>query len=77
MVRGELLTEPTLQAFVGAKALEAGERGVEVRIGEDTGIRGILDGAETVITGLGKLLGHAVEYSVTLWCAYDCHSTSR
>ncbi len=65
VVRGELLTEPTLQAFVGAKALEAGERGVEVRIGEDTGIRGILDGAETVITVLGNLLDNAVDAAVT------------
>ncbi len=65
VVRGELLTEPTLQAFVGAKALEAGERGVEVRIGEDTGVHGILVGAETAVTVLGNLLDNAVGAAVT------------
>lgn len=65
VVRGELLTEPTLQAFVGAKALEAGERGVEVRIGEDTGVRGALVGAETVVTVLGNLLDNAIGAAVT------------
>ena len=49
----ELLTEPYLQAFVGAKAMEAGERGVAVRIGPGTLVLGTLVRPEEVTTVLG------------------------
>ncbi|MDN5582446.1 MAG: ATP-binding protein [Corynebacterium sp.] len=59
----ELLDEPFLQSFLGGKSMEAGERGVGLRVGEETLVLGQIggDGAvEDVATVLGNLVDNAV-----------------
>ncbi|MGP9723954.1 ATP-binding protein [Corynebacterium sp. AOP40-9SA-29] len=62
----ELLDEPFLQSFLGGKSMEAGERGVGLRVGEDTLVLGQIGGAgsagavEDVATVLGNLVDNAV-----------------
>jgi two-component system CitB family sensor kinase len=60
----ELLREPYLQAFLGAKALEAQERGVTLRIGEETLVLGSVERAEEVTAVLGNLVDNAVDAAV-------------
>lgn len=44
----DLIGEPFLQSFLGAKSLEASERGVQLVIGEDSLVLGEIDGVEDV-----------------------------
>ena len=59
-----LVDEPYLQAFLGAKAMEAEERGVALRVGPGTLVRGILVRPEEVTTVLGNLVDNAVHAAV-------------
>lgn len=54
------LTEPHLQAFIGAKGIEAAERGVLITIGAETLVTGTLCDPEDVTTVLGNLIDNAV-----------------
>lgn len=57
---GELLAEPFLQSFLGAKSMEAAERGVDLRLGEETLVLGTVSGVEDTATVLGNLVDNAV-----------------
>ncbi|CCE76769.1 sensor histidine kinase [Clavibacter nebraskensis] len=59
-----LVDEPYLQAFLGAKAMEAEERGVALRVGPGTLVRGFLVRPEEVTTVLGNLVDNAVQAAV-------------
>ena len=59
-----LVDEPYLQAFLGAKAMEAEERGVSLRVGPGTLVRGFLVRPEEVTTVLGNLVDNAVHAAV-------------
>ncbi|WP_435080367.1 Spo0B domain-containing protein [Clavibacter michiganensis] len=59
-----LVDEPYLQAFLGAKAMEAEERGVVLRVGPGTLVRGILVRPEEVTTVLGNLVDNAMHAAV-------------
>lgn len=60
----ERLTDPFLRSFLGAKALEASERGVTLRIAEDTHLLGAVVEAEDVAAVLGNLVDNAVTAAV-------------
>ena len=62
--QAELLQDPYLQAFVGAKGVEADERGVSLRIGPETLVRGQVSEAQDVTTVLGNLIDNAVNAAV-------------
>jgi two-component system CitB family sensor kinase len=62
--QAELLQDPYLQAFVGAKGVEADERGVSLRIGPETLVRGHVTEAQDVTTVLGNLIDNAVNAAV-------------
>lgn len=62
--QAELLQDPYLQAFVGAKSVEADERGVTLRIGPETLVRGQVTEPQDVTTVLGNLLDNAVNAAV-------------
>lgn len=62
--QAELLQDPYLQAFVGAKGVEADERGVTLRIGPETLVRGQINEPQDVTTVLGNLLDNAVHAAV-------------
>ncbi|MHA7177587.1 sensor histidine kinase [Arthrobacter sp. Sr24] len=59
-----LLSDPYLEAFVGAKSIEAHERGVELRIGATTLIRGHITDPQDVTAILGNLLDNAIRAAV-------------
>ncbi|MCU0152992.1 sensor histidine kinase [Curtobacterium poinsettiae] len=54
------LTEPYLQAFLGAKGVEAAERGVLLRVGAETLVQGTITEPGDVTTVLGNLVDNAV-----------------
>ena len=59
----ELLGEPFLQSFLGGKAMEASERDVSLRVGDETLVLDAIDGpgaVEDVATVLGNLVDNAV-----------------
>ncbi|WP_336629384.1 MULTISPECIES: sensor histidine kinase [unclassified Microbacterium] len=58
------LRDPFLRSFLGAKALEASERGVTLRIAEDTQLLGAVGEAEDVAAVLGNLVDNAVGAAV-------------
>lgn len=58
------LAEPYLQAFVGAKGIEAAERGVLLTLGEETLVRGVVTDPEDVATVLGNLVDNAIRAAV-------------
>ncbi|WP_295010572.1 sensor histidine kinase [uncultured Microbacterium sp.] len=60
----ERLTDPFLHAFLGAKAIEATERGVGLRVAEDTQIHGTVIEAEDLAAVLGNLVDNAVTAAV-------------
>ncbi|WP_229382695.1 sensor histidine kinase [Microbacterium allomyrinae] len=60
----ERVPDPFLQSLLGAKALTARERGVSVRVSEDTLLLGTLDAVEDVAAILGNLLDNALAASV-------------
>ncbi|WRH26405.1 histidine kinase [Arthrobacter sp. JZ12] len=62
--QAELLQDPYLQAFVGAKSVEADERGVALRIGPETLVRGQVTEPQDVTTVLGNLIDNAVNAAV-------------
>jgi two-component system CitB family sensor kinase len=62
--QAELLQDPYLQAFVGAKGVEADERGVTLRIGPETLVRGQVTEPQDVTTVLGILIDNAVNAAV-------------
>lgn len=64
LVGVELITEPFLQAFLGAKSLEASERGVSLQIREETLVLGNVAEVEDVATVLGNLVDNAVTAAV-------------
>ena len=60
-----LLGDPFLHSFLGAKGVEAGERGVTLRIAEDTQLIGSVIEAEDVAAVLGNLVDNAVTAAVS------------
>lgn len=58
------LTEPYLQAFLGAKGVEAAERGVLISLGPETLVSGTLSDPEDTTTVLGNLIDNAVTAAV-------------
>ncbi|WGD38326.1 ATP-binding protein [Lysinibacter sp. HNR] len=60
----ELLSEPYLQAFLGAKGIEAQEKGVSLMLGPETHISGELIDAEDATAVLGNLIDNAVVAAV-------------
>ena len=62
--QAELLQDAYLQAFVGAKGVEASERGVMLRIGPETLVRGHVADPQDVTTVLGNLIDNAVSAAV-------------
>lgn len=60
----ELLQDPYLQGFLGAKGVEADERGVTLRIGPETLVRGHVTDPQDVTTVLGNLIDNAVNAAV-------------
>lgn len=64
VVRLELLGDPFLHSFLGAKGVEAGERGVALRIADDTQLIGSVVAAEDVAAVLGNLIDNAVTAAV-------------
>jgi two-component system CitB family sensor kinase len=62
--QAELLQDTYLQAFVGAKGVEASERGVALRIGPETLVRGHVADPQDVTTVLGNLIDNAVSAAV-------------
>lgn len=59
-----LLNDPYLEAFIGAKSIEAHERGVELRIGAGTSIRGHITDPQDVTAVLGNLLDNSITAAV-------------
>lgn len=59
-----LLHDPYLEAFIGAKSIEAHERGVELRIGAGTSVRGHISDPQDVTAILGNLLDNAITAAV-------------
>ncbi|RSZ64215.1 sensor histidine kinase [Corynebacterium hylobatis] len=59
----DLLAEPFLQSFLGAKSMEAAERGVQLQIRDESlvlgDVRGV-EGTEDIATVLGNLVDNAV-----------------
>ena len=62
--QAELLQDPYLQAFLGAKGVEADERGVALRLGPETLVRGVVVEPQEVTTVLGNLIDNAVNAAV-------------
>jgi two-component system CitB family sensor kinase len=62
--QAELLQDPYLQAFIGAKSVEAAERGVTLRLGPETSLRGQVVEPQDVTTVLGNLIDNAVRAAV-------------
>jgi len=60
----ELVGDAALQAFIGAKAIEAGERGVRLAVADDTLLWQRLDEVEDVAAVLGNLIDNAVTAAV-------------
>ena len=62
--QAELLQDPYLQAFLGAKGVEADERGVSLRLGPESLVRGHVTEPQEVTTVLGNLIDNAVNAAV-------------
>jgi two-component system CitB family sensor kinase len=62
--QAELLQDPYLQAFLGAKGVEADERGVSLRLGPESVVRGHVTEPQDVTTVLGNLIDNAVNAAV-------------
>ncbi len=60
----ERLQDSYLQAFVGAKGFQASERGVLIRVGSETLIRGSVIEPQDITTVLGNLIDNAIEAAV-------------
>lgn len=55
------VTDPYLRAFIGAKGVQAHERGVVLRVGPETALWGMLTEAQDVTAILGNLVDNALE----------------
>ncbi|MBP3978085.1 sensor histidine kinase [Microbacterium sp. BLY] len=60
----DLVGDPFLHAFLGAKGVEAAERGVALRVAEDSQLLGTVRRAEDVASVLGNLIDNAVTAAV-------------
>jgi len=60
----EHLTEPFLLSLVAAKAAQAGERGVQLTVGADSLVRGVVAAPADVATVLANLVDNAVSAAV-------------
>jgi two-component system CitB family sensor kinase len=60
----DLIREPFLQAFLGAKGVEAEERGVRLRVGNDADAHGSLRHPDDVTTILGNLVDNGIDAAV-------------
>jgi two-component system CitB family sensor kinase len=58
------LSDSYLQAFIGAKGFQAAERGILLRIGAETVLRGSVIEPQDVTTVLGNLIDNAIEAAV-------------
>jgi two-component system CitB family sensor kinase len=61
---GEQLSEPFLVSLLEAKAAQAGERGVQLTVGADSLVRGVVAQPENVATVLANLVDNAVAAAV-------------
>lgn len=61
----DLLSDPFLHSFLGAKGIEAGERGVALRIAEESQLIGSVTEPEDVAAVLGNLIDNAVTAAVS------------
>jgi two-component system CitB family sensor kinase len=61
----ELVQDTYLAAFLGAKAVQAAERGVEIRVGEGSNVTGQVQQAQDVTAVVGNLLDNAVHAAVS------------
>ncbi|WP_312170348.1 sensor histidine kinase [Microbacterium sp.] len=61
----EALSDPFLQSFLGAKGVEAGERGVALRIADSSQLIGSVAEPEDVAAVLGNLVDNAVTAAVS------------
>lgn len=59
------VTDPYLRAFIGAKGVQAHERGVALRVGEASALFGTLAEAQDVTAILGNLIDNALEAAVS------------
>lgn len=59
------LDEPFLRSFLAAKSIEAGERGVALRVGDDSLVLGTVAEPEDVAAVLGNLIDNAVTAAVS------------
>lgn len=77
----DLLTDSFLQSFVGAKALEAGERGVAISLADDTLLTSTVTQAEDAAAVLGNLLDNAVSAAVAgespRWVEVGCYGDAN
>ncbi|MET4052303.1 two-component system CitB family sensor kinase [Frigoribacterium sp. PvP054] len=64
VAHADRLTEPYLQAFLGAKGVEAAERGVLLKLGPETFVTGSVVEPGDVTTVLGNLVDNAVRAAV-------------
>ncbi|GEK83467.1 histidine kinase [Frigoribacterium faeni] len=64
VAHADRLTEPYLQAFLGAKGVEAAERGVLLKLGPETLVTGTVVEPGDVTTVLGNLIDNAVRAAV-------------
>jgi len=64
VAHADRLTEPYLQAFLGAKGVEAAERGVLLKLGPETLVSGVVVEPGDVTTVLGNLVDNAVRAAV-------------
>jgi two-component system CitB family sensor kinase len=64
VAHADRLTEPYLQAFLGAKGVEAAERGVLLKLGPETLVSGMVVEPGDVTTVLGNLVDNAVRAAV-------------
>ncbi|MCJ0702216.1 Spo0B domain-containing protein, partial [Frigoribacterium faeni] len=64
VAHADRLPEPYLQAFLGAKGVEAAERGVLLKLGPETLVSGTVVEAGDVTTVLGNLVDNAVRAAV-------------
>lgn len=64
VAHADRLTEPYLQAFLGAKGVEAAERGVLLKLGPETFVTGAVVEPGDVTTVLGNLVDNAVRAAV-------------
>ncbi|GAA2970990.1 two-component system CitB family sensor kinase [Microbacterium terrae] len=67
----ERVTDPFLQSLLGAKALTARERGVALRISDDTLLLGTLEAVEDVAAIVGNLVDNALTAAVDAAVASD------